>query len=231
MIAIISSDSRERTAFQNLCATRGFDVGTNDTIQSFRRSLEAARPRVVVTRFKLTDGYSDDVLSALRTAALAPKVIVLVAANSPQEARQIALGADCVLRDPIRPDVLLEYISKYRVREPGSKSTHNTANVLTIAGATLEPAERRLSFDGGTVSLTPREVSLARRLAASPGEILSYDDLFDDVLGRPFRGDTSNMRVLLGKLCGTAATIGLDLRACIEVIPKTGYRYRHGESS
>jgi hypothetical protein len=54
--------------------------------------------------------------------------------------------------------------------------------------------------------------------------------LYSEILGRRFAGETSNMRVLLGKLGKTTAKVGLDVRQWVEVIPKLGYRYRSGAS-
>jgi DNA-binding winged helix-turn-helix (wHTH) protein len=81
-----------------------------------------------------------------------------------------------------------------------------------------------------TVALTPREALLMELLVQTQGEVISYDTLYSDLLGRRFRGDTSNMRVLLAKLSCSARKVGLSLRNCIDVIPKTGYRYRGAES-
>jgi DNA-binding winged helix-turn-helix (wHTH) protein len=75
------------------------------------------------------------------------------------------------------------------------------------------------------VSLTPREVLLVEVLAGSKGQIVTYETLYSEVLGRRFRGDTSNMRVLLGKLGSSIRPLGLTLQHHVDVIPKTGYRY------
>ena len=48
--------------------------------------------------------------------------------------------------------------------------------------------------------------------------------------GRRFRGDTSNLRVLLGKLTASAVSLGISLQKWVEVIPKLGYRYRRPRS-
>ena len=56
--------------------------------------------------------------------------------------------------------------------------------------------------------------------------MVSYETLYDKILHRSFGGDTSNMRVLLGSLAASAARIGLTVRSWVEVIPKSGYRYR-----
>lgn len=232
MILIVAPDARERAAFARLCESHNMPALECDTVRAFARALRRNRTRVVLTRQKLSDGYSDDVIALLTAARLQPaaKVIVLAAAGSSSaaEARQIALGADCVLRDPVRTDVLLAYLVKYDRtigRVPG-RAKSRSAKKISFAGAVLQPAERVLRCGQQTAQLTPREVELIELLLHSRGEIVTYDALYSEILGRPFRGDTSNMRVLLGKLGISAARVGIILRQWIEVIPKTGYRYR-----
>jgi len=194
--------------------------------------LLRVRPWVVVVRHQLSDGYSDDVIGLLQaTESRTPaRVIVLAAAGltAPVEARQIVLGADVVHRDPIRIEVVLAQIERYRAlgRSQRSRPRNGPARFLALAGARIDPLKRTLSHGRRVVELTPREVELVRVLHDSDGQVATYELLYSEILGRPFRGDTSNMRVLLGKLTSSFRAAKLDLRSAVEVIPKSGYRYR-----
>ena len=233
MILIVSSFPQERQALANLCASREWPCIECDSLRTLRKNLKSIRPTVVVTRHKLSDGYSDDVLFALTSSALLPltKVVVLLSAGigAAHEARQVALGADCVHRDPVRIDVLVEYLAKYR-RE-ALDSADRPKRALTrepseFAGATIDWNERRLLHAGKSAVLTPREIQLVELLIESEGAILTYDTLYHEILGRRFDGDTGNIRVLLTRLTGKAASVGISLREWIEVLLKSGYRYR-----
>ncbi len=233
MIAIASSDARERNAFAALSEGHGWAVLACDSLRALQRGLGRHSPRIVLTRHRLNDGYSDNIFPTLTAARLLPKtkVIVLMAAGSPSatEARQLALGADCVLRDPVRTDVLLAYLTKYSSGSPGSATRSASARPtkpLHFAGAILRRADRSFQRGRHAFALTPREVQLVELLLHSRGDVVSYEALFTEILGRPYRGDTSNMRVLLGKLGSSAARVGIALRDWVEVIPKAGYRYR-----
>ena len=233
MIAIVASSLHERTAFAALCESRGWAYAECDSLRAVKKLLRHSRPRVVLARHKLSDGYSDDVIAALATAGLLPttKVVVLLGpgATAAQEARQVSLGADSVHRDPVRSDVLTEYLAKYfsRALSPAPRVLHTAGEKsFSFAGAAVYPVERRLGHAGKVARLTPREVQLAELLFESPGEVVTYSTLYNEILGSRFQGDTSNMRVLLGKLGASFRSLGLVFRQYIEVIPKTGYRYR-----
>src|SRR5258707_3786857 len=100
MIVIVSSSAAERSAFAALCDSRGWANVECDSVRAARKLFRELRPRAVLTRRQLRDGYSDDVMAELAAHSLpAVRVVVLLeaAASSAQTARQIALGADNML--------------------------------------------------------------------------------------------------------------------------------------
>lgn len=201
-------------------------------MRAFKKVLIYQRPEIVLTRYRLGDGYSDDAVAALVAAGLltTTKVVVLIGAgtDSEVEARQVALGVDCVQRDPIRPNVLIEYLAKYRTQRESSHQEipPTVLKPFGFAGASIDPVERKLHFGKKTGHLTPHEIDLAELLVQSEGGIVTYETLYSSILDRRFRGDTSNMRVLLGKLAASARRSGVQLRRWVKVIPKMGYRYQ-----
>lgn len=225
MITILSSAPREREALTALCEQRRWSVAACDSLRAFRRHLIRSAPRVVLTRAKLVDGFCDQFLGAPLQSA---RTIVLIAAGTPSsvEARLVALGADCVLRDPVRTDVLSEYIAKYlSARNRQGTLRPSPPKEIPLAGLTVDILDRQLISKHRSVKLTPREIALIQLLVEAEGEVVTYDTLYHELLGRSFTGDTINMRVLLKKLSTSVQEAGVDLREWIDVIPKTGYRY------
>lgn len=228
MIIIASSSLREARALAQLIGNRPRPVYTCASVGQFRSQLRQAPPALVLTRASLVDGYSDDILALLETAGLLPntRVIVLVGADctSRQETRQLSLGADCIMRDPLRPDVLLEYIAKF-LRPSLTPPRSPLPEQILLAGAIIQPEQQQLQSNNRSVHLSPREIELARLLAESTGKTVTYHTLYSELFNRTFAGDTANVRVLLGKLVSSYRKLGIDLRALIRVTPKSGYRY------
>lgn len=231
MIVIVSSNPRERIAFAALCESHGWPCAECDSLRSLRRLVRQARPRAILARQKLGDGYSDDVLALVHSAGMyrAVRTIVLMDADTPsaREARQIALGADLVQRDPVRTDVIGAYLARFRTESSARVPPEPLLGTsrLPFAGATIDVVARTLRHAGRTARLTPRETELVQILHDAGGQVVTYEDLYSEILGRRFRGDTSNMRVLLGKLDASFRSTGATLRRHVAVIPKSGYRY------
>lgn len=229
MLVIVSSSSREASALAQLAGNRARPTCTCSSVRQFTTDLRKAPPRVVITRACLVDGYSDDVLAALSRSGCLPdtRVIVLAGADctARQEARQLSLGADCVIKDPLRPGVLLEYAAKFlqTARRPPAREAKS--DHFMLAGAIVLPDQLQLRRGRRAVHVTPKEVELARLLAESAGRIVTYQLLYSELFNRAFPGDSANLRVLFGKLAGSFRKLGIGLRTMIRVTPKLGYCY------
>lgn len=180
---------------------------------------------MVLTRGRLADGYGDKVIPLAPPGA---RKVVLLAAGTPPgiEARIVLLGADCVLRDPVRINVLCEYLAKYMAAADHQPTRSTAPKTFCLAGMTVDVLKRQIHGNDAFVSLTSRELALAQILVEAEGEVVTYEFLYKELLERRFYGDTSNMRVLLGKLNTSGEKAGADMKRWIHVIPKTGYRYQ-----
>ncbi len=225
---MLSSAGRERSALVTLSESAGWVATEAGGLREARRLLARQSPRVILARHQLSDGFADHLLREIGPETPGrPRLIILASPGlaAAEEARQISLGADCVLRDPVRSEVLLAYLARYlRRKEQDRSASARAPSVLAFAGGELRPEDRTLRLRRATRTLTPREAALAEVLAARPGELVTYETLYGEVLGRRYRGDTSNLRVLLGKLAASCGELGGELRAWVEVIPKAGYR-------
>ena len=229
MIAVISNSSREAAALADLTNSVCQPTCPCTSIRQFETLLRKAPPALVLTRLSVSDGYSDDVLSLLSRANLLPGIAVIVLAGADctpkQEARQLVLGADCVLRDPLRPEVLNQYVSKLLRSSRFPAVSSPPSREFMFGGATIIPDQHLAQVRKKSAHLSPKEIELARLLAKSEGQMITYEVLYSELFGRAFPGESSNLRVLLGKLVSSFQSLRLNLRAMIEVTPKSGYRY------
>ena len=233
MILFVCNSNREAAALTTVCDHRAWAAYSCTTIREFRSLTAKIHPRTIVVRHRLIDGYSDDIFAVLRETPLRlrPKVIVLMSADrsAQTEARQIALGADCALHDPVRMEVLLAYLAKYRLpAEPTARLSKGMRTSFSIAGVEVYPDEHRIARGKLSHRIAPQEVALLRILSIAAKEVVPYPVLYGELFGRRFDGDTSNCRVLLCKVLASFHLLRVELKPFIQVIPKSGYLYSPG---
>jgi len=230
MILFVSSSNREASALITACDHRSWASYACASLREFLPLAEKIHPRAIVVRHRLLDGYSDDILACLKETppGIRAQVIVLMSADrtAQAEARQIALGADCVLHDPLRMEILLEYLARYRVSpERSSRHARGQHVAFPIAGVEVHPHEHRIVRGKQSRHVAPQEVALLRILSSAINEVVPYPVLYGELFGRRFEGDTSNCRVLLCKVLTSFKLLGVELKPFIQVIPKSGYLY------
>jgi DNA-binding winged helix-turn-helix (wHTH) protein len=92
---------------------------------------------------------------------------------------------------------------------------------LDIGGARADPVRRRLEGPGGTTTLEPRVLQVLLALAAAQGEVVRRDALLHTCWPGMAVGEDSLNRAI-AELRKALRCVGGG--ACVETIPKTGYR-------
>jgi two-component system KDP operon response regulator KdpE len=238
LILFASNLAREADAFAALFTSREWANQICRSVSDCLRVASVSPPHIVILRHRLADGYSDDVLKFLgdHVPRDGCRVVVLAPANFPteDECRQLELGADHVFRDPVRVEMLIQLISRYRnrYREDHLKGP-NAAACYEFCGASVYPAEHRLVRGRTEIRTTPKIIELVQVLHHNAGRLVSYTVLYDVLFARRFAGETANCRVLLAKADAVFRQLGVSLRAQVQVVPKSGYLYdpaRNGSS-
>lgn len=163
----------------------------------------------------IRDGLS--VLEEMRGAGIGIPVIVLTARDSTADAvRGLESGADDYVRKPFAFDEL-----RARVRTRLKPDTASAATTMLVCGALeLDLRTRRVSVDGRTVDLTPREFSITEAFARHPDQVLSRQQLLSGVWGFDFDVESNIIDVYVRAL---RRKLGDDR---IETVRGMGYRMR-----
>jgi DNA-binding response OmpR family regulator len=72
--------------------------------------------------------------------------------------------------------------------------------ILRVGELEVRPSEFTALADGRPLPLTPRELALLEALARRANRIVSREELYSAVWGRPFQEDNRSVDVYVGKL-------------------------------
>ncbi|WP_062202185.1 response regulator transcription factor [Demequina salsinemoris] len=159
------------------------------------------------------DGYA--VLERLRGSGSRAPVIILTARTSVEDTvASLESGADDYLGKPFRFEELLARV-RLRLRD-----TPRSADSATLVheGVVLDPLTRTVTVDGSPVELSSREFGLLAALLASPGRVLSREQLLSRVWGYDFDPGSNVVEVYVRYL---RRKLGADR---IQTVRGAGYR-------
>lgn len=143
-----------------------------------------------------------DLLADLRGQGFLAPVIILTARDDIQDkVTGFENGADDYMTKPFRFEELLVRVrARLRTATPTPTLNGQTDWLLTVNNLTLDLRTRRLKVDGQTVDLSAREFTLAETFLRHPNQVMSREQLLDQVWGYDYAPGSNVVDVYVGYL-------------------------------
>ena len=193
---------------------RGF-AGGAECLEALRKE----RPDLILLDVMLPDIDGVELLQRLKrqpeTRAI-PVVMATAKGAEYDKIQSLDLGADDYL---VKPFGMMEMIARVRAvlrRCRPQESEH----VLRHRGVALNPEEHTVTADGSRVELTFKEFSLLRLFLSHPGIAFTRDQLFAEVWGMDYCGETRTVDMHIRTLRQKLGAYG----GIIETVRNVGYR-------
>jgi DNA-binding response OmpR family regulator len=158
--------------------------------------LAITRYDVVVLDRDLPGVHGDDICRQIVADRSDVRILMLTAADTVKDRVDgLGLGADDYLPKPF---AFAELVA--RVRALGRRSTPSLPPTLALGDITLDPAGRIASRAGQNLDLSPKEFALLECLLASPGLVLSAEELLERVWDEAANPFTSAVKHTMHRL-------------------------------
>lgn len=188
---------------------------------AFRKALQTALPELVILDIMLPGEDGISLLRFLRGQPATSGVPVIMATAKGEEydkVKSLDLGADDYL---VKPFGMLEMASRVKavLRRARPKQT---PRFLRAGNLIVNLDEHTVCADDGAVALTFKEYELLRLFLSHPGMAFTRDQLFSEIWGSDFSGETRTVDMHIRTLRQKLGKYG----ALIETVRGVGYRMR-----
>ena len=220
MIYIVEDDASIRELEQYALQSNGYEVQGFESAEPFWQAMRAAEPELVILDVMLPGEDGVSLLRYLRQTPQTRDVPVIMATAKGMEYDKIQsldMGADDYL---VKPFGMMEMVSRVKAVLRRCAPARQS-RLLSGGGVTLDPEGHTVTAEGQRVTLTYKEFELLRLFLAHPGMAFTRDQLFNDVWGADYVGESRtvdmHIRTLRQKLgpCGDR----------IETVRGVGYRW------
>jgi DNA-binding response OmpR family regulator len=175
----------------------GYEVHIAGDGQEALRIAQATEPDVVVLDLMLPGLDGLEVCRQLRRDSTVPILMLTAKADEVDKIVGLEVGADDYMTKPFSMRELLARIRAMLRRSRMQQTTGEDDRERPIRHGDLEadPRQRRVTLNGETVQLKPKEFDLLVFLMQHRGRVLTRDQLLEKVWGYTFSGDTRTVDV------------------------------------
>jgi DNA-binding response OmpR family regulator len=182
-ILVVEDDPPTARALADALDMAGYRVWHAIDGADARGQLERARPDMILLDLILPDIDGLVLCYTLRSAANVPIVICSGTSRKRDSILALKLGADDFVRKPFELDDLLARVEAVLRRAPRRPVGPPAAPELRVGRLLVEPARHRAQLGDELLALTPTEFRLITVMAARPEQVLSRDELGQEVWG------------------------------------------------
>ena len=193
---------------------RGFEDGT-----VFWTALRKERPELVVLDVMLPGIDGVELLKKIRASsefADLPVIMATAKGSEYDKIQSLDFGADDYI---VKPFGVMELISRIKAVLRRCQAV-KSENLLQMGGIVLNPDERILTVDNERVQVTYKEFELLRLFMNHPGTAFTRDQLFAEVWGIDYAGETRTLDMHIRTLRQKLGKYG----KLIETVRHVGYR-------
>jgi DNA-binding response OmpR family regulator len=204
--------------------SNGFDVrAAPDGEEGLRQAREGGYDAIVLD-LQLPKMNGIEVCKQLRADGNSTPILMLTARSAvPDRIVGLDAGADDYL---VKPFSLGELAA--RLRALGRRGRPETADVLQAGPLTLDTAAREARVNGTPVELTGTEFALLEYLMRNPGQVLSRDQLREEVWGEGFEPASNVVDIYVHYVRRKLKQAGLE-NDPIRTVRGLGYAFRRGD--
>ncbi len=189
MIWCVEDDASIRDIELYTLQQTGFEAKGFPDGASMWEALKKERPSLILLDVMLPGEDGVEILKRLRASPATHAIPVIMATAKGMEydkVNSLDLGADDYL---VKPFGVMEMVSRVkavlrRCQEP------NPQHLLQIEGLVLNLDEHTVTADGERITLTFKEYELLKLLLSNPGIAFTRDQLFAEVWGTDYIGES-----------------------------------------
>ena len=191
----LNSNIKEALAAENLQPESVFDGLLAERI------LRKQAFDCVVMDINIPGKSGFDLCREFRTFNTDTPVLILTAFGDLEDkVKGFDCGADDYLTKPFYMRELILRINSLLRRSKTQKTNIADHEILIAGDISINHQQKKVSRQGKTISLTPREYQIIHRLCKKPGEIVSKQELIKEIWGSSFNANTNTIEVYVNFL-------------------------------
>jgi two-component system, OmpR family, alkaline phosphatase synthesis response regulator PhoP len=219
LILVVDDEPKVARLARDYLEKNGFRVTTAADGQSALTMARREKPDLVILDLMLPSIDGREVCRILRRESDVPIIMLTALSEEIDQVTGLEIGADDYITKPFSIRTL---VARTRALLRRAHGDVKAPSLVRSGGLEMDPKKYSVTLKGSPIKLTPNEFKLLHRLASHPGQILTREQLLDDLHGTAAsldRSVDSHIKNLRKKLKAASG------EPMIETVYGVGYRF------
>ncbi len=223
-VLLVDDDPHIQAANEAYLKKQGYQTCLADNGPDALRIASAAALDAVVLDFDMPGMDGVDVCRRLREISQVPVIFLSAYAKTDDRIRGLMAGGDDYLGKPYS---LVELELRLRLR---IQRYHHIfgGDVLCFGNLEIDLGLREVRYQGASVEFTTLEFDLLAFLAKNPGQVFSYEQLYNEVWRAPINRGLHSIQVCMARVRQKLERLCPGTHY-IETVRRKGYRFQYVE--
>lgn len=167
----------------------GYRISTAGSAWQGLASIEQDPPDLILLDIGLPDMDGLSMLRRIQKDRDTPVIFLTARRRDLDEVLGLELGAEDYITKPFNEDILLARIKTVLRRSERVESPPPASNLIVAGDLTIDLAAHTVTCAGQPVELAPKAFDLLRVLALNCGQVMSVNNLLEQVWGSQYIGE------------------------------------------
>ena len=218
-VLVVDDDPRMLSMMRRVLEVDGYSVATADEGDAAIELLRREAVDLLILDVMMPGANGFEVCRTVRRESAVPILMLTARDEAIDKVTGLDCGADDYVVKPFNPDELTA-----RVRALLRRAQPRQLEVLRFSDVEMIPSEREASRDGDALELTAREYELLELFLRHPRQVLSREQILQDVWGFDYLGDSNLVDVRIKYLRDKLESGGRS--RLIQTVRGAGYALR-----
>lgn len=210
VILLIEDNAELNDSNSRALRLRGYDVLSALTLKDAREWLREREPDVILLDVMLPDGDGFDFCAEIRPKTSAHVLFLTAKTEHEDMVRGLKGGGDDYIVKPFHPEELLARIDAAVRRRKMDKTLQQIIKKGTLV---LDIIATQAFIEGEDLNLQTKEFLLLLLLVQNEGNVITTEDLYSKIWGRPMAGDKTAVQKAASRLRKKLDAAGYTVRS------------------
>jgi DNA-binding response OmpR family regulator len=220
-VLVVEDDQMNQQYLTTLLRGDGYDVIAVNDGSDVLEQVDRQRPDLILLDVVLPGIGGIELCRRLRERTQTPIIFISGRRDEVDKVLALDAGGDDYV---VKPFGHSELAARIRVMLRRRPNPGDQSGQLAAGGVVLDNISRQAWVRGRQIVLTPREFDLLRALLRHPDQVVTRQELFDQVWGVAFYGDGSTLYVYIHQLRQKIET-EVDRPRLIQTVRGVGFRF------